>query len=175
MARVREVGKDHWQALKMAIEEKVNIAVGSDQFPFEPNDGTTATIREAEYYVEAGMTPLQGLQAATIQPARMLGMDSAIGSLTAGKFADIVAVDSNPLVKFSALRSLGFVMKQGYHRACPSIWPLREFGFIAAIRAVRIISIFQQYKSSQFHSEWRAIFLMAYAKLDRSPVHLGKQ
>lgn len=114
MERVREVGKDHWQALKMAIEEKVNIAVGSDQFPFEPNDGTTATIREAEYYVEAGMTPLQGLQAATIQPARMLGMDAQIGSLSAGKFADIVAVDGNPLVKFSALRSLGFVMKQGY-------------------------------------------------------------
>lgn len=114
MARVREVGKDHWQALKMAIEEKVNIAVGSDQFPFEPNDGTTATIREAEYYVEAGMTPLQGLQAATIQPARMLGMEAQIGSLTSGKFADIVAVDANPLKNFSALRSLAFVMKQGY-------------------------------------------------------------
>lgn len=114
MNRVREVGKDHWRALKMAIEEKVNIAVGSDQFPFEPNDGTTATIREAEYYVEAGMTPLQGLQAATIQPARMLGMDAQIGSLTKGKFADIVAVDSNPLTKFSSLRSLGFVMKQGH-------------------------------------------------------------
>jgi imidazolonepropionase-like amidohydrolase len=114
MDRVREVGKDHWQALKMAIEEKVNIALGSDQFPFEPNDGTTATIREAEYYVEAGMTPLQGLQAATIQPARMLGMDAQIGSLTKGKFADIVAVDGNPLTKFSALRSLGFVMKQGH-------------------------------------------------------------
>lgn len=114
MERVREVGKDHWQALKLAIEEKVNIALGSDQFPFEPNDGTTATIREAEYFVEAGMTPLQGLQAATIQPARMLGMDSQIGSLTANKFADIVAVDGNPLVDFSALRRLGFVMKQGH-------------------------------------------------------------
>lgn len=114
MARVKKVGVDHWKALKMAVEEKVNIALGSDQFPFEPNDGTTATIREAEYYLEAGMSPLQALQAATIQPARMLGIDRDTGSLTVGKFADIVAVDGNPLENFKALRSLGFVMKGGY-------------------------------------------------------------
>ncbi|TCM13981.1 imidazolonepropionase-like amidohydrolase [Novosphingobium sp. PhB165] len=113
MERVREVGKEHWKALQMAIQEHVNIAVGSDQFPFEPNDGTTATIREAEYYLEAGMTPLQALQAATIQPARMLGMENQIGSLTVGKFADIVAVDGNPLENFHTLRSLAFVMKGG--------------------------------------------------------------
>lgn len=114
MARVREVGVDHWAALKMAVEEKVNIALGSDQFPFEPNDGTTATIREAEYYLEAGMSPLQALQAATIQPARMLEIDEDTGSLTVGKLADIVAIDGNPLENFKALRSLGFVMKGGY-------------------------------------------------------------
>lgn len=114
MARVREVGVDHWNALKMAVEEKVNIALGSDQFPFEPNDGTTATIREAEYYLEAGMTPLQALQAATIQPARMLEADDLTGSITVGKLADIVAVESNPLEDFKALRTLGFVMKGGY-------------------------------------------------------------
>lgn len=114
MARVREVGVDHWKAMQMAVEENVNIALGSDQFPFEPNDGTTATIREAEYYLEAGMTPLKALQAATIQPARMLGIDGMAGSLTVGKFADIVAVDGNPLDNFKALRSLGFVMKSGY-------------------------------------------------------------
>lgn len=113
MARVREVGKDHWLALKTAIEEGVNIAVGSDQFPFEPNDGTTATIRETEYYAQAGMTNFQALQAATIQPARMIGMESQLGSLTSGKFADIVAVDGNPLEGISALRKLGFVMKSG--------------------------------------------------------------
>lgn len=114
MARVKEVGVDHWNALKMAVEENVNIALGSDQFPFEPNDGTTATIREAEYYLEAGMSPLQALQAATIQPARMLGIETETGSLTVGKFADIVAIEGNPLEDFRALRSLGFVMKGGH-------------------------------------------------------------
>lgn len=113
MERVREVGKDHWRALQMAIEEGVNIAAGSDQFPFEPNDGTTATVREIEYYKQAGMSDLQALQAGTIQPARMLGMEAQIGSLSEGKFADIVALDANPLENISALRSLGFVMKGG--------------------------------------------------------------
>jgi imidazolonepropionase-like amidohydrolase len=56
MARVREVGKDHWRALQMAIEEGVGIAMGSDQFPFEPNDDTIASVRETEYYAEAGMS-----------------------------------------------------------------------------------------------------------------------
>lgn len=114
MARVKEVGVDHWTALKMAVEEDVKIALGSDQFPFEPNDGTTATIREAEYYLEAGMTPLEALQAATIQPARMLEIEDQTGSLSVGKLADIVAVDGNPLEDFHALRSLGFVMKGGH-------------------------------------------------------------
>jgi imidazolonepropionase-like amidohydrolase len=114
MARVREVGRDHWKALQMAIEEGVNISLGSDQHPFEMNDGTTATIREAEYYVEAGMTPLQAIQAATIQSARMLQLDRQVGSLTVGKFADIVALDGNPQDKIAALRSLGFVMKSGH-------------------------------------------------------------
>jgi len=113
MQRVHEVGKAHWQALEMAIEEGVNIALGSDQHPYEPNDGTTATIREAEYYVQAGMTPLQALQSATIQCARMLELTDDIGSITPGKYADIVAVSGNPLDDISLLRSLSFVMKGG--------------------------------------------------------------
>ncbi|MEE8482418.1 MAG: amidohydrolase family protein, partial [Acidiferrobacterales bacterium] len=69
LKRRDSVGKEHWRALEMAIEEGVNIALGTDQLPSEPNDGTTATAREAQYYVEAGMTPLQALRAATIEPA----------------------------------------------------------------------------------------------------------
>jgi imidazolonepropionase-like amidohydrolase len=107
------VGKLHWEALKTAIEEDVNIALGTDQLPHEPNDGTTATVREAEYYVEAGMTPLEALRAATIEPARMLGADDEVGSLTVGKYADIVAVGADPLADIGALRTISFVMKGG--------------------------------------------------------------
>jgi imidazolonepropionase-like amidohydrolase len=107
-------GKEHWKALQMAIEEGVNIALGTDQLPGEPNDGTTATAREAQYYVEAGMTPLQALRSATIEPARMLGAEDEIGSLEVGKYADIVAVGSDPSEDIAALRNILFVMKGGH-------------------------------------------------------------
>ncbi len=113
LKRRESVGKVHWEALRTAIEEGVNIALGTDQLPQEPNDGTTATVREAEYYVEAGMSPLQALRSATIETARMLGAEDEIGSLQSGKYADIVGVGANPLDNISALRGTQFVMKDG--------------------------------------------------------------
>ncbi|RYD60065.1 MAG: amidohydrolase family protein [Sphingomonadales bacterium] len=113
LERVHSTGQDHWAMMQKAIKLGVNVALGTDQFPFEPNDGTTATVAEAELYVKAGMTTLQSLQAATIQPARMLGLDKDIGSITVGKYADIIAVPVNPMGNISALRQLNFVMKGG--------------------------------------------------------------
>jgi imidazolonepropionase-like amidohydrolase len=113
LERVRITGADHWAMLQNAIKLGVKIALGTDQFPFEPNDGTIATVAEAELYVKAGMTPLQALQSATTQSALMLGMDADLGSLSAGKFADIDALDADPLKDIRALRNIGFVMKGG--------------------------------------------------------------
>ena len=113
LKRRESVGKVHWEALQIAIDEGVNIALGTDQLPSEPNDGTTATAREAQYYVEAGMTPLQALRAATIEPARMLGADADIGSLETGKYADLVAVGGDPAEDITALRTIVLVMKGG--------------------------------------------------------------
>ena len=107
------VGKEHWKALQTAIEEDVNIALGTDQLPHEPNDGTTATVREAEYYVEAGMTPLQALRSATTETARMLEAEADIGRLETGKYADIVALPADPTADIGALRDINFVMKGG--------------------------------------------------------------
>jgi len=107
------VGKVHWQALQMAIEEGVNIGLGTDQLPGEPNDGTTSTVREAQYYVEAGMTPLQALRSATIETARMLGAEAEIGSLAVGKYADIVVLAEDPTKDIKALRDIRLVMKGG--------------------------------------------------------------
>ena len=111
--RLDSVGKQHMKALQMAIEEGVNIALGTDQLPSEPNDGTTATAREAQYYVEAGMSPLESLRSATIEPAKMLGAEDKIGSIEVGKYADIVALDADPTKDIKALRGIRFVMKGG--------------------------------------------------------------
>lgn len=113
LQRVASTGKDHWAMLQKAIRTGVNIALGTDQFPFEQNDGTTATIAEAELYVKAGMTSLQALQAATVKPAEMLGLDKDVGRIAPGQYADIVAMPADPSKDISALRQLGFVMKGG--------------------------------------------------------------
>ena len=113
LERRNSAGKSHWRALEMAIEEGVNIALGTDQMPAEPNDGTTATAREAQYYVEAGMTPLQALRSATIETSRLLEAEDEIGTLEEGKYADIVAVDRDPTQDIKALRNILLVMKGG--------------------------------------------------------------
>jgi imidazolonepropionase-like amidohydrolase len=111
--RARSTGKDHWAMLQTAIKTGVNIALGTDQHPFEPNEGTTATIREAELYVDAGMTPLNALRAGTVECARMLGLEKDVGRLQSGKYADIIAVDSDPTKDIKTLRTISFVMKGG--------------------------------------------------------------
>lgn len=113
LERVRITGADHWAMLQNAIRLGVNISLGTDQFPFEANDGTTATIAEAELYVKAGMSSLQALQSATTQSAKMLGMEADAGRIEPGKFADIVALDADPIADIHALRTLDFVMKGG--------------------------------------------------------------
>lgn len=113
VGRVHEVGKSHWSALETAIELGVNIAMGTDQFPYEPNQGTTSVVRETELYVEAGMTPVRALRAAMVEPARMMGIDGDLGGIAVGKYADIVGIQGDPLKDISALRSLDFVMKGG--------------------------------------------------------------
>jgi imidazolonepropionase-like amidohydrolase len=113
LERVKITGADHWAMLQNAIRMGVNIALGTDQFPFEPNDGTTATVAEAELYVKAGMTPLQALQSGTTQSAKMLGMEADVGRIAVGKYADIDALAADPVADIHALRSIDFVMKGG--------------------------------------------------------------
>jgi imidazolonepropionase-like amidohydrolase len=113
LARVESVGKAHWSTLEHAIKLGVKIALGTDQFPYEPNDGTTATIREAQYYVEAGMTPLKALRSATIDAATMLGVQDRLGRVERGMLADLIISDADPSRDIKALRGIKLVMKGG--------------------------------------------------------------
>lgn len=111
--RVRSTGKDHWAMLQTAIKTGVQIALGTDQFPYEPNEGTTATIREAELYVDAGMTPIDAIRAGTSTAARMLKLSDKVGAIAVGHYADVVAVEKDPTKDIHALRTIDFVMKGG--------------------------------------------------------------
>jgi imidazolonepropionase-like amidohydrolase len=63
--------------------------------------------------VGAGMTPLQTIQAATVNAADHFNLTAEIGSITAGKSADIIAVNGDPLTNIRELESVDFVMAKG--------------------------------------------------------------
>jgi imidazolonepropionase-like amidohydrolase len=106
-------GELHWAALEKAIHAGVNVALGTDMLPAEPFDGTTSTIRELEFYVAAGMTPVDALRSATIKPAEWLAVSDQLGTLEPGKLADLIAVDRDPTQNISNMRHLRFVMHHG--------------------------------------------------------------
>jgi imidazolonepropionase-like amidohydrolase len=63
--------------------------------------------------VKLGLTPTQALQAGTVNAADLMGWTDQVGSIEAGKFADIVAVNGDPLADISILEHVDFVMKGG--------------------------------------------------------------
>lgn len=68
---------------------------------------------EFVYMTEAGMPAMAAIQSATIEGARLLGMEQELGSIKAGKLADIIAVPGNPLEDTKILGQVSFVMKDG--------------------------------------------------------------
>jgi imidazolonepropionase-like amidohydrolase len=92
-----------------AYKNGVNIAFGTDSGVSAHGDNG----QEFGLMVEAGMPPAKAIQAATINAATMLGIEDKLGTLEAGKFADIVAVKGNPLQDITTLENVQFVMKGG--------------------------------------------------------------
>ena len=103
------VGRTQRENFQKAVKAGVKIAYGTDAgvYPHGWNGKQFAKM------VEWGMTPMGAIQAATISSADLLGWKDKVGSITAGKFADIVAVSPDPLQKISVLENVEFVMKGG--------------------------------------------------------------
>jgi imidazolonepropionase-like amidohydrolase len=97
------------QDFRKQVAAGVPMAVGSDVGPFP--HGTQA--RELQLMVQFGMSPLAVLQADLINGAKLLGWDGKIGSLEPGYFADVIAVEGDPLQDIGVLRNVSFVMKGG--------------------------------------------------------------
>lgn len=95
--------------VKKAMAAGVKIGMGTDAAVYP--HGLNA--HELAVYVRLGMTPLQAIQAATINDADLLGWSNRIGTLEPGKYADIIAVDSDPLKDITTLQNVKFVMKGG--------------------------------------------------------------
>ena len=78
--------------------------------------------RELELYVKAGLTPLEAIQAATITPARVMKLENEVGIIEAGKRADVIVLDANPLDNISNIRRVRFVLTQGRLFDSAKLW-----------------------------------------------------
>ena len=103
------VGNDMAGNFEKAHKAGVNVAYGTDSGISA--HGTNA--QEAVLMVEAGMTEMDVIVAATINAADLIDMSDAIGTIETGKFADLIAVDASPLENIEELLDVDFVMKGG--------------------------------------------------------------
>jgi len=92
-----------------AFANGVKVAFGTDAAVYP--HGLNA--HEFAVYVKLGMTPAQAIQTATVNAADLLGWSDKVGSLEAGKWADLIAVDGDPLQDVTRLQQVRFVMKGG--------------------------------------------------------------
>ena len=97
--------------LKQLSEAGVRIVLGTDTVGNTPAGANT--ISEAERMVEAGMTPAQVIQAATLNAAEHLGRADDLGTVETGKLADLIIVEGDPLESISVLRTPWVVLKDG--------------------------------------------------------------
>ena len=102
----------NFETAKKAYQAGVHMIVGSDAV----YNGWGLNMRELDWFVKMGMKPEQALKAATTEPAAMLGMEKSLGAVAPGFFADIVAVEGDPLTNITAVsrrENVRWVMKSG--------------------------------------------------------------
>jgi imidazolonepropionase-like amidohydrolase len=104
-----EIGPKLQNTFAKAYKAGVKIAFGTDAGVFKHGKNWM----EFVYMIEAGMKPMDAIKAATINAADLLGMKDQVGSIEVGKFADIVAVDGDPLTDSQVFGKVVFVMKDG--------------------------------------------------------------
>ena len=96
------------------------LAVGTDA-PAQLSFPGASYHDEIEVLLNCGMSRMRILQCATIEGARLLRIDALTGSIAAGKQADLIAVDGDPVADLSALRRIRYVYKKGRRREPPAI------------------------------------------------------
>ena len=109
VAKARNLLPERDRALRAAFAAGVKVAFGTDTGVFPHGQGG----REFAHLVRLGLTPLQAIRSATVVAAELLGLENEIGTIEAGKRADIIAVADNPLENIRTLEEVKFVMKDG--------------------------------------------------------------
>jgi imidazolonepropionase-like amidohydrolase len=109
LEKERALGQLQRDNFRKAFRGGAKMAFGTDAGVYPHGDNA----RQFHYMVKYGMTPMQAIQAATVNAADLLGWKDRIGSVSTGKFADIIAVKGDPLADPAVLTKVDFVMKGG--------------------------------------------------------------
>ena len=107
--KATEIGPKIKTTFGKAYQAGVKIAYGTDTGVSEHGKNASEFI----HMIEAGMPEMDAIQSATIEAAKLLGKSDQLGSLSTGKYADIIAVSGNPLLNIRVLEEVDFVMKNG--------------------------------------------------------------
>ncbi len=105
----RMVGRLQRENFEKAVKAGVKMAFGTDAGVYPHGDNA----RQFYYMVKFGMTPAQAIRAATANAADLIGRAQEVGTIEPGKYADIIAVQADPLTDVRALEHVDFVMKGG--------------------------------------------------------------
>ena len=116
-ADAQKLGREELAIIGALHRAGVRIVAGTDQ-----TVPGYSLYRELELYVDAGFTPMEALQAATIVPARAMKVDSDSGSIEAGKRADLDILDANPLENIHNIRSVRSVVANGVLYDSAPLW-----------------------------------------------------
>lgn len=113
MANARRAAPTHLASIRRLVAAGVTLTHGTDYPPGDITEGTSVIVAEATLLQQAGLTPLQALQAATLNGARLCRIADRTGALTPGLAADLLVLDDDPTVDVVALGGLRMVMAAG--------------------------------------------------------------
>jgi hypothetical protein len=113
----RRVFEEEIRAIGILHRAGLRIVAGTDQ-----GVPGYSLHRELELHVKAGFTPMEAIQSATIVPAKVMNLDKEVGTIEAGKRADMILLDANPLEDISNIRTVRTVIANGRMFDSASLW-----------------------------------------------------